>query len=277
MQFFALDDDESILAQEALRHKNYLCPECLHPVRVRGGPHVREHFYHLRSNRKCTQHKKSLIHLAVQNYLLEILPQGEVVLENPFSSIGRIADVHWKTKNIVFEVQYSSISLKEAEERCRDYQKLGIKLIWILHSKQFNKKKLNAAESFLRSHTNCYFTNMNALGKGIFYDQFEINRRGIRLFKGTSLSLDLRNPQEPKAVFKEKEAPLQVKERIDKWPLYFPGDLTSHFLRGQNFTSLLSIERRFSLVEKKNAFSLIAMLQNIYKTLFNILLEKASH
>ncbi len=273
MQFFALDDNESILAQEALRHKNYLCPECFHPLRLREGPHRRAHFYHLKENLLCRQHKKSLTHLTLQLHFFDSLPKGEIFLEHSFPEIGRIADVFWKPKNIVFEVQCSPMSLNEAMARCKDYAKLGIKLVWILHQKRFNKRKMSSAEEFLRSHTNCYFTSMDEKGVGIIYDQFEVRQNKRRLFFGKPLKIDFLQPNLFLSLPERIETPQLIKERINKWPLFFPGDLTSYHLNQEDFTSLLNIEKRFNPSAK---YPLWQLIKKSYKTLFHILLEKAS-
>ncbi len=265
MQLFALNNDnESILAQEALRHKNYLCPECLYPVRARGGPHKRHHFYHLKGNIACSQHKKSLEHISLQILLFNTLPGA--VLEKPFPQIGRIADVYWEATHTVFEIQCSPMSLQEATERCNDYQKLGIKLVWILHQKRFNKKNISPAEQFLRTHTNCYFARDE-----IIYDQFEICRRSRRIFRGPALKIDLRYPMELTST--KKEPPEIMKKRFFQWPYYFPGDLTSHFINGKDFSSIFAMEKKFMPIKKP---SLGAQIKRFYQIIFGYLLEKAS-
>ncbi len=265
MQLFALNDDnESILAQEALRHKNYLCPECLYPVRARGGPHKRHHFYHPKGNISCSQHKKSLLHISLQVYLFNALPGAQ--LERPFPQIGRIADVYWEAKHMVFEVQCSPMTLQEATQRCNDYQKLGIKLVWILHQKRFNKKNLSPAEQFLRVHTNCYYA-----GNQIIYDQFEICKKSRRIFRGAPLKIDLRYPKE--LVLPKREPPEILRKRFFKWSCYFPGDLNSHFINGQDFSTIFAIEKKFINAKKDSLFT---RLKRFYQIIFHYLLEKAS-
>jgi competence protein CoiA len=169
MQLYALEESHPIFAKDAEKGKSYTCPECTSFVRVRGGPSRQTHFYHLKAPPHCRQHQKSLEHLHMQLRLLEALKGDGAQMEAPFPKIGRIADVAWASKKIVFEVQCSPISLEEVRGRIADYQRQGYSVIWILHDKQFNKPSLSAAEHHLRK-TPCYYTNCDKTGKGLVYD-----------------------------------------------------------------------------------------------------------
>ena len=194
MQFYALEDNQAILASEAKKGKIYSCPECFNPLRVRSGPHRQPHFYHLKKIILCRQHQKTLAHLNVQWAIAELLPPLEGILEKAFPQIGRIADVAWENKKMIFEVQYSPISLEEAQNRCRDYEKLGLIPIWVLHDRRFNKRSLSAAENFLRQRL-CFFTNIDEEGKGLIYDQQELIVGYKRVSRGPPLKVDLQNPK----------------------------------------------------------------------------------
>ena len=87
-------------------------------------------------------------HLAIQKVLSKSLPGSR--LEHRFPSIGRVADVVYFPKKIIFEVQCSPISLKEVQKRNRDYLSLGFTVIWILHDRHYNKKTLSLAERACR-------------------------------------------------------------------------------------------------------------------------------
>ena len=180
MQLYALEEERPILAHEAKKQKNYRCPECLNPLRLREGPRRQAHFYHLKTQTLCRQHHKSLAHLRLQLLLSRRLAGSRI--ERPYPQIGRIADVSWESEKIIFEIQCSPISLNEAKERCRDYKRLGLNVVWILHDRQFNKKTVSEAEAFLRTQP-CYFVS----DREIFYDQFDIVQGVRRLFKGPPL------------------------------------------------------------------------------------------
>ncbi|MEM8728221.1 MAG: competence protein CoiA family protein, partial [Chlamydiota bacterium] len=80
-------------------------------------------------------------HQAVQRAIGTALPQ--VILEKSFPEIHRIADVVYPPKKIIYEIQYSPITLKEVQQRNRDYATLGYTVIWILHDRHFNRKILS--------------------------------------------------------------------------------------------------------------------------------------
>lgn len=193
MQLFALDCQAPVLATHAEKHKNYACPECKQPVRLRSGPHRQAHYFHIQRSSNCRQRQKSAEHIQAQLKLLTLLPEGECSLERPFPAISRIADVVWETAHIVFEVQCSPISQQEVKERTADYKAMGMDVVWILHDKRFNQRNLSAAERHLRSQS-CYYTNITRSGAGVFYDQFEIIQAAVRKYKGPPLPISVHLP-----------------------------------------------------------------------------------
>lgn len=243
MQFYALDGNDPILASSAQKQKDYCCPECRSTVRVRSGPHRQIHFYHTKTQRLCRQHKKTLTHLHIQWLLHSLLSPEEVFLEHRFPAIGRIADVFWKGASIVFEVQCSSISVKEAEERCQDYKSLGLTPVWILYDRRYNRTFCSAAELFLREGP-CYFTN----GKGFFYDQAEVIRRARRVFRGPPLKVHLDRPK-----------PLPH--------FHFLGDRYHRF----GLQRLQELNNNFAA--HRPPFSLVRFVKRIYRSFFHMLLE----
>ena len=193
MQLFAQDKGEPVSSDQAIKGKDYTCFECKGVLRVKEGLYRRRHFFHMARSPLCRHSQKSLVHLAVQRRILEILSEENLFLEHPFPQINRIADVFWEAKKIIFEVQCSYISLKEVKERMADYASLGCRVIWILHSARFNRKTLSAAEHFLRP-SHAYFTSIDENGKGIIYDQYEIFSLGRRIMRGSALVIDLKKP-----------------------------------------------------------------------------------
>lgn len=178
MQLFALDGSVGVVgASQAQEGKDYQCRDCGRSVRVRGGSLRRRHFYHCHGGHPCRQQGKSLQHLQVQRFLQTQLKGAQ--LEVSFASIGRIADVLCLDRGLVFEVQCSPISLKEVMERNRDYGSEGLAVIWILHDKRFNQGKCGEAEAYLRS-LGCFFTDIDADGKGRIYDQWDVLVEGRR-------------------------------------------------------------------------------------------------
>ncbi|MFI5333689.1 MAG: competence protein CoiA [Chlamydiales bacterium] len=268
MQFYALKDNLPTLASHAEKQKDYHCPECKSVVRVRSGPERQPHFYHLAHSSHCRLHQKSATHLQAQLAIMRLLPPGESTMERQFPEISRIADLAWEKKKIVFEIQCSPISLDEASQRCSDYQKAGFSVIWILHVRRFNRRKIGAAENFLRK-IGAYYTNFDEKGYGEIFDQFEICRGARRIFCGPRLCVNLAKPKA--ATLPEGDnIPYAIKART-RWPLSFCGDLSERFLR-ERTASLYEIEKRFFTPHIPRSF--LEKIKRLYLTFFRLALEK---
>lgn len=230
MQLYALDAEEQMIsARFALKQTDYHCLECQQIVRLRGGPQRQRHFYHLDPTPLCRQHQKGEVHLQIQSYFLQQLPLGDCILEYSFPSIGRIADVAWLSQKIIFEIQCSPIAPHEILARNRDYQQAGWQVVWILHDQRYNHMRLSAAEMALHSSPH-FFTNMDRLGSGIIYDQFEIRQEGMRLKRLSPLPIDIRKKASDFLDSQFFSSPL-LKKRALTWKIYFEGDLIDLFLK----------------------------------------------
>jgi competence protein CoiA len=276
MNLYALDDTTPISAAKAGKGKNYLCPECRSSVRVRSGPSRQTHFYHLARPKQCRQHQKSLEHLQLQHHLLEAI--GDANLENPFPEIGRIADVAWHQRKIIFEIQCSPIDVKEAQERNRDYKSLGYEVIWILHDKKFNRNSVSAAEAFLRS-SGCYFSNMNKIGEGIIYDQFEIIKRGRRLIKGPPLQVAIAKIAPiPEALPPDISLPEALLHRLRSWKWRAENDLLFRVIKEEKLSEavrqMLAFEKKFFQKPQVNRLPFKILLASSYRALLDFLLKR---
>ena len=221
MQLFAYQSGEIVHATFAKRTKNYRCPECLGRLRVKGGLHKQNHFFHLKRRSRCRQSKKNLTHLEIQRFIASLLPSGEGRLERPFPEVRRIGDVVWEEKKIVFEVQCSPISQTEVEERVRDYGRAGFTVVWILHDKRYNKRSLGAAECIIRDGPSFYVKTPQK-GDPIIYDQYELVQKARRSIKGDPLRVDLAAPHPPPLLLPEELLSEGLQARNH---LYFKGDL----------------------------------------------------
>ncbi len=184
MTLFAKDEEEIISAWDACSKKTYLCLSCNSLLRYRRSKLQFPHFYHLSKTPSCRLHGKSEKHLLIQMNIQKRL-QG-ATLEKPFPSIGRIADVVWEKEKIVFEIQCSPISEKEAQERVFEYQALGYKVVWILEDTKFNKRHASYAEIWMRQR-HCYFVK----GTSLFYDQSETIQNKTRINRSKKRPIDL--------------------------------------------------------------------------------------
>lgn len=281
MLLYALDSlNHVIFANHARKQQDYFCLECRSAVRMRGGLHRQNHFYHIQPNRTCRQSGKTPEHLQVQMFIQSLLPEGEAVIEQPFKEIHRIADVAWLSEKIIFEIQCSPISAQEVEQRNADYGSLGFQVIWILHERRYNQRKLTAAELFLRGRSH-YFTTIDADGIGEIYDQYDVVQKGMRQSILQKFTLDVRGL---KAVghMHVAAAPKIVKQRVEKWPYCFSGDLIDRCLSGaaEEVESILEWERKAG---KVTAFGVVDRIKDLlfyylvrpYCLFFQILLERA--
>jgi len=235
MQLCALDtDDKLVFARQAYKHQDYACIECGHKVRVRSGLHRQAHYYHTQPNRDCMQHAKGMPHILLQEFLKNTLPVGEVELEHRFSEIGRIADVAWIPERLIFEIQCSPITASEVDARNADYASVGFQVVWILHDSRYNQTRLSAAEDVLRDWPH-YFSNMNAEGEGVIYDQAALVSRGCRVHRLPRFSINptiLRKALERANIdILEQKLTPSLFQRVIKWPIGFADDFLDRCLQ----------------------------------------------
>ena len=165
MQLFAFSSDGKLVpVDRATPGQTYICPECSGPLKLRLGSGGIPNFYHPRRTKHC----KSPAHLQVQRHLQTLLPGS--ILEHPFPTIGRIADVYWPDQKRIFEVQCSPITPREIAARNADYARLNCHVVWLLHDARYNKGRLTKAERSLQGQPH-YYTDIDATGKGQIYLQ----------------------------------------------------------------------------------------------------------
>lgn len=284
MQLYALDQNLNVIhAKNAKKHCDYRCLECKSFVRLRGGIHRQNHFYHIFQTSSCKQSGKSMEHLQVQLFLQKELECADLQLEKRFNEIGRIADAVWLSKKIVFEVQCSPIPLDEVRSRNLDYQKLGYFVIWILHEKNFNQKNVSAAEDFLQpSHH--YFTNMDANGLGFIYDQFDLFEKGRRIFSSKPFIIDLKQFMQNDFYVKNHPLPSPLLQKIQSQVSFFKGDLIdyckSDYFSQSTFSQALAIlelrKPRKLTIPQFLLHLLKSYIIRPYNIFIRILLEKAT-
>jgi len=284
MQLYALDQNLTVIhAKNAKKHVSYQCLECKSFVRLRGGIHRQNHFYHVYQSSSCKQSGKSMEHLQVQLFLQKELDCKDLHLEKRFDEIGRIADVVSFSKKLVFEVQCSPISLEEVKSRNLDYQKLGLSVIWILHEKNFNQSKVSAVEDFLQS-THHYFTNMDANGLGVIYDQFDLFDKGKRIFSSKPFIIDVKQFFQNDYIIKNLTLPSPLLQKISSQPYFFKGDIID-YCKSEQFSQITFIQA-LKIIEsrKPKKITIPLFLLQLFKRyimrpcriFLNILLEKAT-
>lgn len=289
MQLYALDDQERVVfVERAQRQRDYICVECRRAVRVRGGSHRKTHFYHLDTTHHCYLSGKGMEHLQAQLYIKAQFPQDDCQLELRFPAINRIADVAWLPGKVVFEIQCAPISAKEVEARNLDYRSVGWEIVWIFHDSRYNQWKISAAELALRQQA-VYFTNIDADGRGMVYDQFDLFYQGKRIGVLGPLPIDVKGIASPTSNVDFASFPKVVGARLQERPHFFSGDLVSLTIGvgGEKHEEYLQKVQQWELWHEdqtktkpvQNVDRLRRAMQSYlirpYKLLFQLLLERA--
>ena len=282
MQLYALDSRQQLISSKnAVKHQDYFCLECQSIIRLRGGMHRQNHFYHTQPNRSCRLSGKSMTHIQAQCFIQNLLPAGEAFLEMRFPEINRVADVVWTNQKIIFEIQCSPITAGEVEARNGDYQRLGYHVVWILHDSRYNQWRMTAAEMFLRDCPH-YFTNLDTEGKGTIYDQFDVVHKGLRKKALSPLNVDLGSPQNF-ASQQKRDLPQYIESRLMKWPFCFSGNLIDSCLQSEKLLMEMlkcELEHQYQITSPRSWLgclkaSLYYLIVRPYKLVFQILLERA--
>jgi competence protein CoiA len=249
MSLYAYEDDILVYAVEAELRRTYACAGCRGRVRVRKGAARVPHFYHLSRSPSCRLYSKSEDHLLAQLFLQKHLPTGETFLEKPFPDILRVADIVWEPRKIVFEIQCSLLSAKEAEHRMKDYKTAGYQVVWILDDRIFNRRRVRAVEKLIRL-TPCYYATLRR-ETPVFYDQFEIFYLETRIKKGHSLKVRIDRPYIlPSFSWEEERFPSQILKKTANANLYFQGDLIHRALLSEIIPAFAFSMENFRALER---------------------------
>jgi hypothetical protein len=249
MALYAFDDDILVYAGNAEERQTYRCSGCNKPVRLRRGPFRAPHFYHLSLSPSCRLYSKSQDHLLAQLAIQKLLPEGETVIEKPFIDLLRVADLVWEPQKLIFEIQCSQLSVREAEERVHDYGTAGYQVVWILDDRIFNRRHVRSAEAELRQMF-CYYATLRKQIFPCFYDQFEVFSQAERIKKGHRLKIFLGAPRIFPVVSVEKELfPSQIIARASPGQLYFQGDLLHKALLASAIPSVAFFLENLAVLE----------------------------
>ncbi len=249
MALYAVDGDDLLFASHAEKGKVYWCLDCFGPVKKRLGKDRLPHFYHIHPTPHCRLYSKTEDHLVAQLDLQKLFAPGVLQIERPFIEINRVADLCWESEKVIFEIQCSPLTPKEAELRIRDYGNAGYEVVWLLDDKRYNKKILRPAEGFLRQGSAYYLSIKQAL----CYDQFEVFADQQRVRKGRPLPLDLqklrRSPENPD--WDETAYPRQILNRQSA--LYFVNDRLDRALKARHNPTLTLSMRYWRQLETQLA------------------------
>jgi len=267
MQVYALNaKKERVFVEQAEKAENYTCIECGALVRLRGGPHVQLHFWHVGiQERPCHLEAKSLEHLELQRHITNLCgPRAHQ--EVRFESIGRIADVAWDEGKIIFEIQCSPIDAEEVEARILDYNRLGWSVIWILYDRRFRHRKVTAAEHLLSTHPHYFFRGHE------IYDCYDLSVNGIREWRSNDRAIDITQIKRRKIVQNSAPLPRVLRTRAATWPLHVQDDFLDHIDNPHFFEA--------DLLREKNCLAPQPLRSprrpfQIFKALYYLILEKS--
>ncbi len=114
-----------------LKNRNgFKCGYCKSDVIFVDGIEIIKHFRH-KVTSTCDFEPESQEHYEMKYFMRDFMGLTNDDLEVDFG-FGR-ADLYDKQKNIAFEVQKSNITKKKFLERCYNYTKNGIAVMWIFH------------------------------------------------------------------------------------------------------------------------------------------------
>ena len=192
------------------------------------------------------QRNRDSTHSTIQKNLLSFFPQAQI--EYPFPFLHRIADIVLLSHKIVFEIQCSSISLTEVQNRNQDYESIGFKVIWILHHRTFNQNIICPSELYLRQRCLTYFTSITHYGYGFFYDQFELFNGLHRTYK--SMPFILKNLLPKHLPYIPYSFPKALKKKLLHTSYYLQGDVSDYLLKGHDSNWMQIIEK----IDSPNVF-----------------------
>lgn len=152
--------DEKVIAKQTEKNKKpFFCPECLLEVILKKGNINIHHFSHKPGSECSYGEGESEEHMRIKMELYELLSKADIqcdlekrLVDNDGSV--NIADV-WAIidgQEVAIEVQKSSISDEELEERTKKYHKKNIAALWLV-VKNNEVKTLNSIENWLKINT----------------------------------------------------------------------------------------------------------------------------
>lgn len=167
-------DNQLVTVLDGIPEKrDFFCPACKQPVRLKVGKVMRTHFAHI-SLAACQfySENESAEHLGLKAELYKAISKtSKVEVERVLEEIGQIADV-FVGERLALEVQCSRLSEKRLIERSQAYQRAGIHVLWLLGEKLWLGKKISPLqEQFLQ-----FSKNM-----GFYYLELDHKQRLIRL------------------------------------------------------------------------------------------------
>jgi len=134
MMMAMLDGARVEAARGLEHHKDYQCPVCTKSVilHARIGGWVIPHFKH-KAHSNCSHGRgETEAHRSIKRLLRDHYSAKGYDVELEFTTANRRADVFLKEIKAAFEVEFSPKETGDFLRKCRDYEKAGIRSLWIL-------------------------------------------------------------------------------------------------------------------------------------------------
>lgn len=133
------------LADRAGPEEEYFCPACFKPVLLRRGQIKVSHFAHQqRSGCSFLAEGETTTHLRGKLSLFRYFSTfGQVEIEPVLKEIGQRPDLLLVDQNesrLAIEYQCSPLSVKRLHERNAGYQKLGLRVLWLLGPRYLQRR-----------------------------------------------------------------------------------------------------------------------------------------
>jgi len=218
--------DIRVVANDAIRDGIYYCPYCKERVTLKRGRNIAAHFAHRKDSQCPYRSNESLLHHetkhAVYNQLLKDPFFQEVELEKRFSNTRADIFAKFNDKPVAIEIQVSSMSEDDIDERFRRWTAEGVHVLFIvvgINSKyKYSELRKRALYTYLQrlyfgklyfwDDDNLHVTHLKSISRGL-YRQHPPEGKSILSFR------DLRPTK--RAAFKELPECLIVTDNIKAW------------------------------------------------------------
>lgn len=134
------DQNQAVWAKNAIKSENYRCPFCKGKVLLKKGAYYTPHFAHVRNDRLYCHKNESQAHSDLKYRIAQQLKDlnHKVSIEPYVPQSYQYPDLIIDDE-IVFEIQFSKVTLACISRRSKVLQNAGYKVYWIIKDVKYNK------------------------------------------------------------------------------------------------------------------------------------------
>ncbi|MFY7842564.1 MAG: hypothetical protein ACOVOR_00895 [Rhabdochlamydiaceae bacterium] len=241
MQFFALDDRDYILAQTALTHKNYLCAECQQIVKAKKIKKNFFYFCHLNKKTSCHQSQKKLPHLYMQIDLAQTFIGHNCHIDHFFEEEKVVVDLFLPEQKLVFYLYTDQLNQKHLRNLEILSKNKDLSVVFLIGLRSYRQIFFHSLQKQIRNTQLSYYF-IGSKEKSFFvFDQFEVFKKGCRIFYSLPFSVKLTNHYLKDIFLNAKPLDFLIKSQ-ENTPIFFEGDLLDRFIRGKKLDYLQKIQ-----------------------------------